>query len=864
MGEVYRAYDPKLNRDVALKVLPEALVQDAGRLRRFELEARSASALNHPAIVAIYDLGEVDHHHYMTMELVEGQTLREILAAGAVPARRALQIAAQVADGLAKAHDAGIVHRDVKPENLMVSHDGFAKILDFGLAKLTDEASAAQNTRTEHDTRPGSVMGTVAYMSPEQAQGLALDGRSDQFSFGLVLYELLSGRRPFLRPTPPETLAAVIRDEPPPLSEVAPTIPAPVRWIVDRCLAKLPAERYASTRDLARDLSNARDHLSELSGSGGANAASRPRSRIAAREMLAWALGATALVALLTLWVRGPAPESSVPTAPVRFTIAPPDQRSFFSTVGAFPFAMSPDGRKLAFVAAGGDRPRQLWLRSFDALSALPIAGTEGAQNPFWSPDGGSIGFFARGRLKRVSIAGGAVATISEINGQGGGGGSWSRDDVILYSPSIEGPIYRVMATGGTPTPLTSLDVTHGDTAHMSPLFLPDGRHFLFLLFGGDREGIYVGAVDSPSLTRISPEVSTIGLGPADSLFFVRDQTLFAQHFDLERLQIVGEATRVAEGVQTLGPTSMFSVSARGSVVYWTGSRTITQPTWVTRAGATAGTVGPPGEYVNIALSHDGKHLLADRFAGQPSIWSVDIVRGTSMRETAGRRYQSTPLWAPDDKGFAFAAAIDTPPNLYFRLVGASTEERLLHSPVQHFPQSWSPDGRYLAYMTVLPKSGQDIWLLSMTGDRQSTPFLQTPANESVARISPDGKWLAYMSNESGPFGVFVTRFPTPGGKWQISTKGGTYPMWSRDGRELFYLAPDGALMAVAVKSGAEFEPGVPVRLFTPNAFVSGLGIGSFYDVAPDGRFLINLLVETTSPPAVVILDWKAPTTPAP
>ena len=864
MGEVYRAYDPKLNRDVALKVLPEALVRDAGRLRRFELEARSASALNHPAIVAIYDLGDIDHHHYMTMELVEGQTLREILAPGAMPVRRALQIAAQVADGLAKAHDAGIVHRDVKPENLMVSHDGFAKILDFGLAKLTVETSAGQVTKTEHATTPGTVMGTVSYMSPEQAQGLALDSRSDQFSFGLVLYELLSGRRPFARLTPPETLAAVIRDEPPALAEIAPQVPPPIRWIVDRCLSKSPGDRYASTRDLARDLANARDHLSELSGSGGATALSRPRHSIASREIAAWAVALLALVALVTLWARRDDRQAGGADV-LTFTFPAPEGTRFVSNVGLSPFAISPDGRSVAFVAGPEDGPRQLWIHSFDSLGYQSIAGTNGAANPFWSPDGKWVGFFTQSQLKRASVAGGNVATICEA-AAGGGGGTWNKEDVILFTPGLQDPIYRVSAAGSAPVAVTHLDTAHKDSGHISPVFLPDGRRFVFAVFGGDRPGTYLGSIDGSTPTRLSPDISMLGVRAPDELFFVRARTLFSQHLDLDRASLDGEPVRVADDVLTQGPTSMFSVATSGAVVYWTGGRTITQPTWFSRKGESLGTVGRPGGYVNLSISPDGAHVLADRFDPAPGIWDLDVARGTATRQTSSPLYQSTPLWRPDGKAFAFASASgDAPPNLYLKELNGA-EERLTTSAVQSFPQSWSPDGRSLIYITVEPKTGRDLLSLPLSGDRKPTPLLQSAYSEAYGRVSPDGRWLAYVSNESGPSGVFVTQFPVPEGKWQVSRGGASMPIWSRDGREIFYFAFDNTLTAVPVAAAAtEFAAGTPVKLFMPKTVAfSSVGVGSFYDVAGDGRFLINMLVERTSPPAAVILNWKAPVTPRP
>ena len=862
MGEVYLAHDTKLDRDVALKLLPAELANDSERLRRFELEARSASALNHPAIVAIYDLGLAESQPYISMELVEGQTLRQMLDAGPMQPRRALQVAAPIADGLAKAHEAGIVHRDLKPENLMVSHDGFAKILDFGLAKLVGDggARAALQTMTEQGTRPGSVMGTVGYMSPEQASGGTADNRSDQFSFGLVLYEMLTGRRAFNRPTAVETLSAIIRDDPPPVGQLNPTVPAPVRWIVDRCLAKTPAERYGSTRDLARDLASVRDHFSDLTSSGATIVeAAAPAVRVRRRELVAWLLVATVAIAAVALQLRGTEGTTADPDRTVRFTIAPPKDVNFTWSIGASPFAVSPDGRHLVFTGIGADETRGLWIHSFDSLESRPIPGTEGALGPFWSPDSLTIGFFTRNRLKRVSIAGGDVAIICDA--RFGGGATWNRDGVIVFAPAVDTALLRVAATGGTPTPVTVLDPAHRESAHVGPLFLPDGRHFLFGIVGGDTAGHYVASLDSPERKRISLnlDLAMLGFSSPDFLFFMRDRTLMAQRFDLKRLDVTGEPMRVAEGVDRLGLTATFGVSASGTLVYWTGDQTITQPTWFQRDGTAAGTLGPAGPYMNVALSSDGRQAAIDRFDRTPGIWLLDRERGTATRATSGAIYESTPIWSPDASSFVFAAARDTPPNLYLKRIGTvGPEERLFQTLLQSFPQSWSADGHFIAYVTVDPKTHSDIWILPLSGDRKPTPFLQTAFNEDHPRISPDGRWMAYSSNESGSQGVYVTRFPEAGGKWQVSTNGGSFPVWRRDSRELFYRAADGKLMAVPVAPGSDFKAGAPVPLFQPRAAIGTLGAGTFYDVAPDGRFLINILVERTSPPATVVSNWRA------
>jgi WD40 repeat protein len=742
MGEVYRAHDLTLHRDVALKVLPAHVGGDPDRLRRFEQEARAASALNHPAIVAIYELGRADEQPYISMELVDGRTVRQLVAHGPVAPRKALTIAAQIAGALAKAHAAGIVHRDLKPENLMVSSDDHAKVLDFGLAKLTGDPAGPSSDATTmgHATRAGVVLGTVGYMSPEQAGGGGTDFRSDQFSFGLVLYEMLTGRQPFDRPTAAETMVAIIKDDLPPLG--LETVPVPVQWILDRCLAKAPEHRYASTHDLARDLANVRDHVS---GSVTPAAVAR-RSTMRPREIAAWGTAALLLVAvgILALVPRGGA--GTIAGQPVRLTVAPPQGGSFFMSVAASPFALSPDGRRLAFVSVVDGR-RQLWVRSFDSLAARVLPGTDGAASPFWSPDGVSLGFFAQGQLKRVPAAGGDVVTVCEAAGSGGGAGTWNREDVILFTAAAEAALSRVPAGGGTPVPVTTLDPAHGEGAHASPVFLPDGRQYLFGVMGGDRAGVYLASLDSPERTLLVPHVPWLAFSEQGQLFYQRDRsTLVAQRLDIPGRRVVGDPVLVAEGFVVTGPTPAVSVSANGDVLYWPGDRTVTQLTWIARDGKTIGSVGPPGVYLNLRLSPDGKQVAVDRFESEPSIWVIDLVRGPMSRVTFGSLYDSTPIWAPDGHSLVFASAHDSPPNLYLKSFDAQGEvKRLTRSTIQSFPQSWSKDG-LIAYVVGDSKTDHDIWLVPASGDREPWAIMNTPYRETSPRISPNGRWLAIVA----------------------------------------------------------------------------------------------------------------------
>ena len=451
--------------------------------------------------------------------------------------------------------------------------------------------------------------------------------------------------------------------------------------------------------------------------------------------------------------------------------------------------------------ATSGDGPRRLWLRSFDSAAARPLPGTEGAGTPFWSADGLAIGFFTVDKLKRVSPSGGDVTTICEA--RFGGGGAWNRDGVIVFAPSIDGGLYRVSATGGTPTPVTTLDAERGESGHLSPVFLPDGRHFVFNGLARVGGGVRVGSLDSAEHKLVLPDYAVVGFSAPDQLFVARSGNLMAQAFDLARLQLTGDPVLVAEGIATLGPSAASAVaSATGALVYWTGARDITQPTWVRRDGTAMTTVGPAGEFMNVALSNDGGRLAVDRFDAQPGIWLLDIARGSVTRSTFGAIYESTPVWAPDGRSFVFASARDTPPNLFLKRLDASEDERLFRNTLQTFPQSWSPDGQSIAHVVVDPKMRADIWLLPLSGNRQPAPFLQTSFHEYHARISPDGRWMAYVSNESGRDEVYVTRFPRAAGKWPVSSNGGNSPVWRRDSRELFYHAHDGQLMAVSVGAG--------------------------------------------------------------
>jgi Tol biopolymer transport system component len=659
---------------------------------------------------------------------------------------------------------------------------------------------------------------------------------------------MLTGQRAFERATAAETLSAIIRDEPPPLDLPQP-VPMPTRWIVERCLAKAPEDRYASTQDLARDLANVRDH----SGDRMTSPVAPVRSRFARREIVAWSATALLGAAVLGLYFAG-LRDAPANTSPVRFTVAPPAGGAFHHTVGALPFALSPDGRSLAFVTIV-DGKRQVWVRSFAALEARPLAGTEGAQSPFWSSDGTQLGFFAGRKLKRVPVAGGDVFTICDA--RGGAGASWGKDDVILFAPSLETALYRVPAGGGAVTPMTTLDPAHKEALHVSPAFLPDGRHYVFTVVGRDGSGLYLGVVDSQERTLLVPDALVIGISEPDRIFFVvTDHRLMTQRVDVAGRKLVGDPILVAENIAVVGPTAAATISPRGDIVYWTGKRDTTQLTWVKRDGTTAGVVGSPGAFMNVALSPDGRQVAVDRLDTEAGIWLLDVARGTTSRSTPGGIYESSPVWGPDSRMFAFASARQAPPNLFVKRLDTQGERRVFDSTIQSFPQSWSRDG-LIAFMSIEQKTNSDIWLVPASGEQKPWVFLQTPANETHARISPDGRWLAYDSDENGRPEVYVTTFPKAGERWPVSVGGGAWPVWSANSSELYYRAPDGGLIAVGVSAGRDFKPGLPARLFTPRANAGGPGAGTFYDVAADGRFLVNIFVERTIPPATVLLNWK-------
>jgi len=878
MGEVYRAHDSRLGRDVAIKVLPAAFSADPERLQRFEQEARSAAALNHPNILAVYDIGQHDGAPYIVSELLEGDTLRERLNAGAIPVRKAVEYAIQIAHGVAAAHEKGIVHRDLKPENLFITSDGRVKILDFGLAKLL-EATAAPVAVTEAETRssthPGVVLGTPGYMAPEQVRGQAVDHRTDVFAFGVLLYEMLAGRPAFQRETTIDTMTAILKDDPPDLPIAERNIPPALGRIVDRCVEKAPAARFQSTVDLAFAL----EALSSHSGSSQTLTADISEARFAKkRDPLKWALVAgLAVMSVVAVVLGGLAYFRRAPAATeaTRFFIAPPDgwklaARQVQGVASGGPLAVAPDGRQVAFVAQDASGGTQIWVRSLDTLEAKGLAGTERGVSPFWSPDSRSLGFFADGKLKKIDVAGGPPVTLCDA--ELGVSGSWSRDDVIVFSPAPGTTLQKVSASGGAPAPATG---PHPDESHARPFFLPDGRRFLYRVVA-NASPVFVGSLDSPERTRLLDSVdSTNVIYSQRHLLFVRGSTLMAQPFDPERLALTGEAFPVAEQIQTVGtpPYGFFSASDSGALAYQTGRPAgAPQLTWLDRTGRVLGTVGKPAAFTDVALAPDGRRAVAslpDQRGGS-DVWLLDLARdGLATRFTFDAAQNNVfPIWSPDGSQIVFGSTRSGQSGLYRKPAsGAGREELLLATDEDKGPSSWSRDGRFLLYTTF---AAPGVYALPLTGDRKPVPLFQTPAGEFYGDFSPDGQWIAYASNESGQYEVYVGPFDPSGrvveGKWQVSTRGGVLPMWGPDGKEIFYVAapPDSALPDVMVMAApvsareAAIDVGAATALFAVR--LPG-EVRYFYRISPDGkRFLVSMMPvdEATTTPITVVLNWTA------
>ena len=855
MGEVYRAHDARLGRDVAIKVLPGAWAADPERLQRFEQEARAAAALNHPNILAVHDIGTSGDAPYIVTELLDGGTLRDALSAGALPQRKAVEYAMQIAQGLAAAHEKGIVHRDLKPENLFVTSDERVKILDFGLAKLMQAESAfagasllptgAADPAGRPNTVPGMVMGTVGYMAPEQVRGAPADHRADIFACGAVLYEMLAGRRAFQRETAVETMAAILNTEPPALSSVEPAIPPGLEKIVYHCLEKHPAARFGTAHDLAFALEN----LSSSSDIRTGAVAAIPTRHWTAKR-LAWSAIAAVLV-ISTAWLIAISrPEGSTANETViRAAVDLPDL-SLSGDADHF-LSVSPDGRRIVFAAQDPGGRRQLWQRAIDGATPQPIVGTDNARDPFWSPDSQVIAFFADGKLKKVDTGGGPVTILSDT--RSGAGGTWSRDNVIVFSDFSN--LYRVPAAGGMPVLIAGREAGDPDNLYQFPSFLPDSDHFIHRGRGGQT---YVRSLSTN-------DVKLLGAGgnaqyANGRVVFWRDGALLAQALDTARLELTDDVVRIAEEVRGIANGAAFAVSQNGVLVYQRGSaESQSELTWFDRAGRRLETVGGPAEFGDLELSPDDVRLavtIRDPARQTGDIWFVDVRSGRRTAFTFDPAEEAAPAWSPDGATVIFDSNRTGRSDLYAKPSNGSAAETLLFGTEDvERTYGWSPDGRYVVF-----QAAGDIFALPLTGDRKPVPLVTGPGAASSARVSPDGRWIAYVSNETGRQEVWVAPFQPSGGKWLVSTGGGIFPRWRADGREIFYLDPSNTLMAAAVGgAGSGFEVLSVTRLFEAGAVSTSRR--SMYVVSRDGqRFLINSLSEqpASSPLLSLVVNWPA------
>jgi len=860
MGEVYKARDTRLERSVAIKVLPQRLSSSAEVRQRFEREARTISQLSHPHICALYDVGRENDVEYLVMELLEGETLSERLARGALSLEQTLRYGIEMADALEKAHRQAIVHRDLKPGNVMLTKSG-VKLLDFGLAKVFEPAAPKKESLTSLPTKQaltqeGTILGTFQYMAPEQLEGREADGRTDIFAFGCVLYEMATGKKAFSGASQASLISSIMSSDPPSISSIQPMSPVALDRVVKTCLAKDPEERWQSAADLGRELK----WITEGSTAPPTTSAARSESR---QRLFLWAALLVAIGALALAVLRR---RPSIPPRTIRFTIPLPEGSLFGSYMEAGTVAVSPDGRRLAFTAVRPGGRGVLWVRDLETLVPRLVPGTEGAALPFWSPDSRFVGFFADGMLKRVGVSGGPPQTVCDS--PYAYGGSWNSEGVILFAPDSNRPLMRVAAAGGAPVPETTR--ASGEIGHYWPSFLPDGRHYL-LLVETERvpsTEIQVGELGKKERKEVMVADSAALYASPGYFLFVREGVLTAQRFDATSLQLQGEAMPIAEHVGRTGgagPTRYgpFSASTNGVLAYGVTATVSSQLAWFDRHGQFLGAVGPPGDYADPELSMDGKRAAVcrdDPKTGTPDLWIVETSRGTLSRLTFHPRSEVYPVWSPDGSRLAFSWDKDGHNDVYLKPVGGGAEKLLLKEQRPTYPLDWSADGRFLLIGVLDPKTHADLWMLPLDGSG-AKPLLQTPFNEAEARISPDGRFLAYTSDESGRPEVYVRPLPSLDEKWQVSPQGGSKAEWRRDGKELFYLAADGKLMSLELKGGGGFEGSTPRPIFqTRTPRVDFPSFHSLYAVTPDGqRFLVVTEPEgRASSPITVVLDWDA------
>jgi Tol biopolymer transport system component len=860
MGEVYRARDTRLGRNVAIKVLPLSFAAIAQSTARFEREAQVLASLNHPGIASIFGFEELDGVHGIVMEMVEGPTLADRLRYGPMPIEEALPIAKQVAEALEYAHERSIIHRDLKPSNVKVTNDGAVKLLDFGLAKVIEGDSAGSNissspTISAGATQAGIILGTAAYMSPEQARGKSVDRRSDIWAFGVLLFEMLTGQPLYGGETTSDILARVIEREPD-LSRLPPSTPTRISELIRRCLTKNPRQRL-------RDIGEARVAIEEtVAGRRAAElkpptaTSHRSRGRDLALVGLGLIVGA---ILAASFFRRDRAPEDR--KAVSRFSLFLPA-----GDVIGFGLDFSPDGSALVYNARHG-ATTQLYLRPMDRLPATPLPGTEGALQSFFSPDGQWIGFFAPGSLKKISVNGGQPVTLCEV--RSARGGSWAPNDTIVFSPSfVLGSLMWVSAAGGTPEKLTTLNSQAKEVTHRWPEILPGGKAVVYVIGEAKDVGLYeeskiaVERLDTHEKQILPVRGTYPRYSPSGHLLFVRQNRIFAVPFDLARLEVTGPPTPVLDGIAvTQYGIAGYALSSTGSLAYVPGA-TSTEGvlSWTDRTGSVEALKAPTRAYFEPHLSPDGQRVAVTIGTGSTTdVWVYEFPRGTLTRLTFDG-HDISPVWSPDGRRIAYAANRSRGWEILSKLAdGSGAEETLI--PGQNLfqiPGSWSPDGKYLAYMLVSPETGTDIWILPLAGDRKPWPLAQTKCNEQQPRFSPDGHWIAYTSDESGRSEIYVQPFPGPGGKFQVSTEGGYWPVWARDGRELSYLNGN-RMMSVSITTRPSFDAATPRFLTDASPFLPGRFNNAAYDMSVEGkRFLFVRAKEENVPEEVrVVLNWS-------
>ena len=858
MGEVYRAKDTRLDREVAIKLLPPSLGNDEQFRARFEREARSVSSLNHPNICTLHDVGHETVNgealHYLVLEMIEGESLSARLAKGPLSLEDVLRYGAQVAGALDAAHRRGIVHRDLKPGNVMITKTG-AKLLDFGLAKVGERGAieglstveTINKPMTENLTQQGTIMGTFQYMAPEQLEGAPADARTDIFALGALLYEMATGKKAFEGKNRTSLIAAIVSSQPPPISNVQGMSPPALDHIVRKCLEKDPDDRWQSARDVAAELT----WIGEGGSRAGLPAVISTRRRH--REAFAWGAALLATLAALGFaiaWVRR-APE---PLPVVRFSVPNPDN---ITTIGSP--VISPDGRTVAFHAANANGVSMIWVRQMDALEPRSLPGTEGGQRPFWSPDSRWIAFTGGGKLRKVALSGGPPQTICDT--QTGSDGTWNRDGVILFDGQDNDPIWRVDAGGGIPK--VEIAQTKESGVVGWPAFLPDGKHFLYMSnLTGESPTLMVRSLDKPEPVTLFKATSRVAYAPPGYLLYIRDNTLVAQAFDASGMKTTGDPFPIGEGlgIDNVGGAS-FSLSENGVLAFRAGEKGGQRMLWFDRNGRETPALTEVQDFADTAISPDGKRFAYDLTGAgtNTDLWIRDTVRGVSTRFTFEKERDFSPVWSPDGRRIAYSRGNKLAWDLYVKdAAGTGEPELLLESAENKFVTDWTKDGKYLIYASAGKDSGWDIYALPMTGEKKPIPLVKTRFSEHGAVVSPDGRYLAYRSNDSGQNEVYVQEFPEAKSKFQVSTNGGVDPFWRGDGREIFYRTRDRRIVAVPVLPGPTFQTGTPQPLF--QATFAAVNARGLYRPTADGqRFLVvSPIGREALPPATIVMNWSA------